>query len=179
MVSASPALSPTRCADQGTGGLTPPSTFLSFICLTDSAISSLRGNHAQLTLSPMLSRFVRASQSRSQLPRHLRGAERGELRGEHGGCLPRSTPCSPGGVPGPHTAPRCEQRLFGRGRRGARGFHAGGWISQPRSPRLQGLNHFLLKPPPPDWKPCTGCAICITRRCHRGGRTATRARRHV
>lgn len=30
----------------------PPFTFLCFIFLTDEAISSLRGNHAQLMLSP-------------------------------------------------------------------------------------------------------------------------------
>lgn len=70
--SASPALSPTQCAVQGSGGLTPPLSSV-FICLTDKAISSLRGNHAQLTLSPMLSHFMRASQSRSLLPRHPAG----------------------------------------------------------------------------------------------------------
>lgn len=85
---------------------------------TEEAISSPGGSRARLTLTPMLSRLVRVSKvgHGSPAPGHRRCATGSPGRGRGGART--STPSA-----------------------GARGFLAGGWISQRRWHRLWRLNH--------------------------------------
>lgn len=104
---------PGGCRQTGGGGLRLPAlAFLAFISLEEEAISSPRGSRARLTLSPMLSRLVRASLTRSPLP--PRGA----------GCCAPGSP-APRTAPAGHPPPRGEQGPEGPGRAAAPAARAG------------------------------------------------------
>lgn len=125
---------PGRLWQPGAGGLALLAlTFLGFISLAEEAISSPRGSHAWLTLSSMLSRLIRESQTRSPLPHPgapgaaPRGAPlpRWPWWGWRGGAHTITPRPDEGRGPGCQGGPQRQQC-----RQGARGFLARGWISQ-------------------------------------------------